>query len=445
MKNLVVVHLESVSTHRLAAFAAAFPNLRRLRRESLVFANHFSSATSTLMFAGYLLHGNDFEFDTETVFEGMRPARNNRNLFSLLRERGYAANLLCLDGFWNTRPTELSVWRDDLPPISGTNDYPSLFARFDELTQTAPFAIYWWDQLTHIEHSLALAPAASGLTDQIRRACATADDALGVVLGMLARKGLLDSTTIVVCGDHGDDLWTHGFKGGMIHATEPYTDITWTPLSIRDPGLAPGTSDRLASTVDIRATCLSLLGVDDATPFPGSGSSLLEGARPRAYSQNFMANQPDNAALGIAKAFAVTDETYTLLASSRGLEMYAWRLDPGNQCNLLHFFDLRPDGRLEFRQRPGAAGHFRAALQENPAAIAHLARSFDDLRDALRRHVQAKRDYIVERGVVPAHALAEAAFETMSKTSRDAFFRSAGSARHATASVPAFDFSYKLR
>ncbi len=121
------------------------------------------------MFAGYLLHGNDFEFDTETVFEGMRPARNNRNLFSLLRERGYAANLLCLDGFWATRPTELSVWRDGLPPISGTNDYPSLFARFDELTQTAPFAIYWWDQLTHIEHILALAPAVSAGTVRTRR------------------------------------------------------------------------------------------------------------------------------------------------------------------------------------------------------------------------------------------------------------------------------------
>ena len=36
----------------------------------------------------------------------------------------------------------------------------------------------------------------------------------------------------------------------------------------------------------------------------------------------------------LAKALSLTDRTYTLLASLRGFEMYADRLDPGNHCNL---------------------------------------------------------------------------------------------------------------
>ena len=42
------------------------------------------------------------------------------------------------------------------------------------------------------------------------------------MLGILGRKGLLDNTTVVMFGDHGDDFWTHGFKGlSLIHISEP--------------------------------------------------------------------------------------------------------------------------------------------------------------------------------------------------------------------------------
>ncbi len=181
------------------------------------------------------------------------------------------------------------------------------------------------------------------------------------MLATLERKGLLDGTTFVVYGDHGDDCWTHGFKGGMVHATEPYTAITRTPLAIRDPDLAAGTTGDLASTIDLAPTCLALLGIDAPPAFPHSGINLCAGAREHVYAQNFTANQPDDAALGIAQAFAVADADYALLASSRGLELYAYRLDPGNHCNLLHFFDLAPEdrrlrcGRSRARPRISAA------------------------------------------------------------------------------------------
>ena len=443
MKNLLIVHLESISRQRLAAFASSFPNLRRLMGEALVFDNFFASATSTLMVVTYLFHGNDFEFDTSTQFEGMRPERNTRNLFALLSDRGYRSNLIALNAFQHKIPTELPSWPEELSPPWGTNDFPALFARFDELTDAPPFAIYVWDLVTHIEHSKALAPHADGLTDQIRRACGVGDDAIGEMLAILERKGLMANTTIVVYGDHGDDFWTHGWKGGMVHGVEPYTFVTHTPLAIRDASLEAGAYQGLASTIDIAPTCLSLLGVDEAPAFAHTGIDLLRSTRESAYAQNLTANQPDNAERGIAQAFAATDAAYTLLASSRGLEMYAYRIDPGNHCNLLHFFDLAQGGGLRPRDTRGAP-HFLAALGDNPHTIADIDEHFAALSQALSARIAAKRAYIAERGVQPIHALDPRHLARIDDGARATFFRAAAPAG-APASMPAFQFSYKVR
>jgi hypothetical protein len=444
MKNLVIIHLESISRQRLGSFAAVFPHITQLMREGLFFDNFFSSATSTRMVTGYFFHGNDFEYDTSPTFEAMQGAANNPHLFSILRDRGYNTELICLNGFQLVQPITLRSWSADLPPLWATNDFPSLIARFDALTDAAPFAIYVWDLITHIEHSLALAPHSSGLTDQIRRACAVADDAVGRMREILERKGLLDKTTIVLYGDHGDDAWTHGFKRGMTHGTEPYTDIIWTPLAIRDPGLAPGTVDRLASTIDIAPTCLSLLGIDATFSFPYSGVDLLHGEADLAYSQNFTASQPDNPAFGILKAFSVTDKTYTLLANSRGLELYAHRLDPGNHCNLLHFFTLDNTGRPVLQSRPLAALHFRSAWDFNPHAVESLADDFQRLRSALVARVEAKHAYVAERGVAASLALDAACLNTISREGRDVFFDGAALMKPNHTDLPALEFSYKL-
>ncbi len=405
MKNLLILHLESITRQSLAIFGSAFPNIRRLMQDAVVFENFFSSATSTLMAITYLFHGNDLEFDTSSRFEDIKPAQNTRNLFSILKERGYDTRFICLNGFHASGETRFASWPDDLPPVWATNDFPTLFRRFDELTDAAPFAIYAWDLVSHIEHSLALAPFAGSLTDQVRRACGVADHAVGEMLGILGRKGLLDNTTVVMFGDHGDDFWTHGFKGGMVHGTEPYTQITWTPCAIRDPSLTPSNSANLASTIDIAPTCLALLGIGEPGGFGHGGLNLLTQQQQIVFSQNFTANQPDNQKTGVTKTFAATDDTYVLLASSRGLEMYAWRLDPGNHCNLLQFFDLGHDGQLTLRERPDAASHFKAAMTNNPRAISSIAERFLALRGALSARIAAKRAHIEASGVEPQFAL----------------------------------------
>ena len=62
-KNLLIIHLESVSWQTLNAFPESFPNLLRIMPNTRRFRSYFSSATSTQMAMTSLLHANGFELD----------------------------------------------------------------------------------------------------------------------------------------------------------------------------------------------------------------------------------------------------------------------------------------------------------------------------------------------------------------------------------------------
>ncbi len=405
-KNLLILHLESITRHSLAIFGSSFPNIRRLMQDAVVFENFFSSATSTLMAITYLLHGNDLEFDTSSEFEGIKPAGNARNLFSILRSAATTRASSASTDSTPSRETRLASWPDDLPPVWATNDFPTLFRRFDELTDAAPFAIYAWDLITHIEHSLALAPFSDSLTDQVApglrrgRPCGRRDDGDTRAQGAARqhhdravrrpRRRLLDPR---LQGRHAPR------RRSRIPRSRGHR------CAIRDPSLSPATSASLASTIDIAPTCLALLGIEEPGNVAHRGLDLLTQRQEIVFSQNFTANQPDNRRIGVTKSFAATDDTYVLLASSRGLEMYAYRLDPGNHCNLLQFFDLGHDGDLTLRERTDAAPHFKAALTNNPRAVTSIAERFRVLRAALSARIAAKRAHIEASGVEPRFAL----------------------------------------
>jgi hypothetical protein len=371
MKNLVVLHLESLSRQRLAAFAPVLPHTRRLLQEAVVFDNFFASATSTLMVTGYLFHGNDFEYDTSSAFAGMRPAGNNPSFFSILQERGYHANLICLNGYEHVRPIELRSWAGGLPPIWGTHDFPSLFARFDELTDAPPFAIHVWNLITHIEHSLAVSPHASGLTDQFRRAWAIADDAIGHLRAVLERKGLLENTTIVLNGDHGDDPWTHGFRGGLTHGTEPYTDIVWTPFAIRDPEQRRATVDGLARTIDIAPDVPRTAGRRRQAPVSAFRHRPLPRRGPNSRIRR--TSRPTSRTIrGRASPRRFRSPTGTTRCSRARAASSSMRTVsiPGNHCNLLHLFELDKTGRPVLVSQPGR----RRALQGGVAGQSDVGR-----------------------------------------------------------------------
>lgn len=112
------------------------------------------------------------------------------------------------------------------------------------------------------------------------------DRSIELVLDALEASGQADRTVVVFTSDHGEMAGSHGLrqKGNLV-----YDENFHVPLVVSHPDVAGGgTSDALASAVDLAPTLLEMAGLDGATVaqrFPGlHGRSLvpaLEGAAVR--------------------------------------------------------------------------------------------------------------------------------------------------------------------
>lgn len=372
------------------------------------------------MVLAYLFHANDFELDKSPNLA--RPAVNNPSLFSILKEAGYETSFLCISAFEKTHM--LPNFTSTIPPAWTTDDFSRLFCEFEKRTTSLPFAIFFWNLISHVEHSDALSGYAKGMDDLLGGACAVADHSVGRMLDILEKKDLLKETAIIIYGDHGDDYWTHGFKTGLLHATEPFTQIVHTPLIIRDSSLQAGTDKRLASTIDIAPTALELLGFAPEFPFPQSGLSLIgSDGRSTAFSQNFTAVQPDNHALGVRKTFAAINRSHVLLVNSRGLQFYNHRLDPTNHCNILHFFDMEKDGSLIFSTpQMKYHAHFQYTMRPMLEEKGTAGADFQSLHKALKEHLKRKQEYVDAFGHGQENTLDTACLNTINRAGRAQFF-----------------------
>ena len=407
MKNILFLHLESISNQTLRLFPDAFPCVRALRARSVVFRNFFASATSSLMAIASVWHGNSFELDHATALDRVMPAGLCRNIFSMLSDCGYHSSVACLNMNHPAEGTRICIWPENLEPVYGTDAPADLLARLDSITGAGPFAVYVWNLVSHVEQHDAESDAAATLADRFESKYRQADWLVGEIVSLLETKGLLDNTVVVLMGDHGDDLWTHGLKGGFLHAIEPYATVTAVPMSIYLPGTQPYVYAGPAGTVDIRNTVLGLLDCRDDEPFPDAGINLLIQKNRMVFSQNLLANQAGSPSSSISKAYAAMNEDYLLLAGRQGLEFYDHRLDPSNSCNLLNFFAPGEGGALRFIPPDGfGVPHFNEIFRRFPVHVRHMNDAFIALRSGLASFVEKKNSYAEAPNRFPLSCLA---------------------------------------
>jgi arylsulfatase A-like enzyme len=119
-------------------------------------------------------------------------------------------------------------------------------------------------------------------------AIAYLDQSLAELAATLARRGLSESTLIVITSDHGEEFDEHGV---FEHGYSLYLPSLRVPLVIRWPGRVPA-GRRVEVPVSLRdlpATIVDLVGLSRASPFPGQ--SLAR------YWRSGAAERPANGAI----------------------------------------------------------------------------------------------------------------------------------------------------
>lgn len=173
------------------------------------------------------------------------------------------------------------------------------------------------------------------------------DSATKTLVDLLAERGLLDSSVVILTSDHGENLGEHG---QLDHKYNIYDTLVRVPLLVRYPyGQHAGRIDAPVSTRDIHATALELAGLEvpksaeSPVPLPVHATDLPE--RP-AFSEMIA---PVPAALDrVSEKFPDFDATpwrrrmrsierddFKLISISDGsLELFDLSEDPAEERNL---------------------------------------------------------------------------------------------------------------
>jgi arylsulfatase A-like enzyme len=133
------------------------------------------------------------------------------------------------------------------------------------------------------EYLRAVSDASNKRLDRYHAAIRFVDHELGVMLGELERRRVLDNTIVVITSDHGEQFGEHGLT---LHSNSLYRQLLHVPLMIRYPR-ETSAGMRIAAPVSLRdlpATALDLLGIpQDSTELEGrSLAPFWRGGAPTA-------------------------------------------------------------------------------------------------------------------------------------------------------------------
>ena len=409
-KNIILIHLESVSQMAFWQYSAEMPALFELMRNSASFSRFYAASTSSVMSMSDLLHGDSSEMDHLPVFPKDRNSLlgKSSNLFGTLHERGYATHgvqygSFCLgdapNNFWG-------VWPEACGQFRWHNDRETMHREVKDFMEGAkqakqPFALYFWNMNTHLRDDDPLEPPNQAYHERFQSGYRLLDASVKRLLEDVDGLGLFDDTLIVAFGDHGDDLFRHGLYRGRSHIIDPYSTVCGCPLFIRHRSVEVGIPQKLISIVDLKPTLLHMLFPEHPAEPPAtsfSGVDILTADRTAAFSQSMFALQLERSdpARAITKSYAVTDGDFRLMVSSPtgvgdsgGLEFFLEQWDYGDTRNLLDFCKLDATGRITAFGDPDAV-HPHFFLTFTPKHVNNMVESYGKLRELLYSFIKLK-------------------------------------------------------
>jgi lipoteichoic acid synthase len=307
VRNVVIVVLESVAAQYLWGFGAAdsgrTPELERAQHTATRFPTFYAHQPSTthsllaLLLSVYPPHS--FRVVTREHPDVALPSLSGE-----LKRRGYRTAIInAEDNRFQRADVFLSHRQFDLVADSRTGSCEASprdlddcmvrdLTRWIDRDSLRPFFAVLWTAQTHFPYLAPNATAADGqgsatgvpdrrLADSLSvrftrylHALRETDRAMGHLFRSLEERALLDSTLIVVFGDHGEAFGQHG---NAFHRFL-YEEEVRVPLLLINSRLFHGTVDSApGGTIDLAPTVMDLLGYQ--IPAEWQGRSLFDSRR----------------------------------------------------------------------------------------------------------------------------------------------------------------------
>lgn len=338
MRNLILMHLESLNYVNYRTNRELFPVLAEWERKSLSFSHYFSTATSTLMVLSDLVYGGMFQYEVcDSLNAVPKKYVCKTSLFDDLKDRGYITKVLYFPGGQDFERADNRHVVGFQNRMVGPHDYKRYMSEIGSAVDSeGPFALLLCNTVSNIalNRHVPGRVSESGL-NRWKEGYRFMDAYIGQVISLLETKNLTDNTTIIFYGDHGDDYFGHGSHGGLTHAIEPYASLIHTPFWIYDSRLKnEELNDDLLSTTDIRGIAEKLLEMPE-TVF--SWDEVGVPKRRFAIARNAYAAQPVRKD-SFNKGYCITDGRFLFLVNCNGMEFYDIEMDVQCQNNLLKFF-----------------------------------------------------------------------------------------------------------
>ena len=338
-KNVLLIVLESTGANYLRSYGAPddpTPNLTRLAAQSVVFDNAYAVYPESVKGLVALLASRfpGFDLPAERHRSAMSPS-----IATELNANGYQTALFHSGRFFYLGMDEVLAGSgfttlEDAGAIGGNHSssfgidetaaVKHVLQWIDRVPKDKPFFAAYLPIAAHHPYAYSL-PGPFPEDEEVGRyknALHEGDVAVGQLLEGLRARGLQDSTTVIVIGDHGEAFGQHA--GNYGHSLAVYEENVRVPFMIYNAGVPPQRVQRTVSLLDVAPTILDLAGLGKPPAF--SGSSVLQ---PEPRMALFFADY----SLGLLGLRDGCNKFIHELESGRG-KLFDLCKDPGERNNL---------------------------------------------------------------------------------------------------------------
>ncbi len=357
-KNVLLVTLDTTRADHIGAYGhanAQTPRLDALAREGILFEDCISPSAFTLPSHSSIMTGLYPPYHGVRINGAAALASVHGTMAERLSAEGYRTGAFVgafvLDGRWGLEQgfdhydDDFRLAPDQKLDLAGVQRPANevVDAALSWLGDESAKPFFAW--LHFYDPHVPYAPpepyrsrfAASGEHGLYDGEIAFADSQLGRVLDWLEAKGIADDTIVIVAGDHGEGLGSHG-EGE--HGYYIYDYAIRVPLILRIPGMEKNV--RVAQqvrTVDVLPTVMELVAGTEVEPLHGASLlPLLEEPDDEATRYAYSESVATKLQYGWAGLYSIRTDEYKFIEAPRS-ELYHLVEDPSESVN--RYADLR--------------------------------------------------------------------------------------------------------